>query len=67
MIAAMPLLMIAVAILAGSGAALTEKEANAYGRAGAIGKWTFTKEQSYSSFDFLSNEIEKTFQTMTAI
>ena len=38
MIAAMPLLMIAVAILAGSGAALTEKEANAYGRAGAIGK-----------------------------
>ena len=37
-LAAMPVLMIATAIIAGSQTALTESEVSAYGKAGAIGK-----------------------------
>ena len=38
-LAAMPVLMFATAIIAGSQTALTEKEMSAYGKAGAIGKY----------------------------
>ena len=49
-LAAMPVLMFATAIIAGSQTALTEKEMSAYGKAGAIGIKTVLYTVSKKSF-----------------
>ena len=59
MIAAMPLLMIAVAIIAGSQTALTEKEANAYGRAGAIADEVLSSIRTVVAFGGQDKEVER--------
>ncbi len=59
MIAAMPLLMIAVAIIAGSQTALTEKEANAYGRAGAIADEVLSSIRTVVAFGGQEKEVER--------
>ena len=58
-LAAMPVLMIAVAIIAGSQTALTEKEMAAYGRAGAIAEETLSAIRTVVAFGGQDKEVQR--------
>ena len=58
-LAAMPVLMIAVAIIAGSQTTLTEKEMTAYGRAGAIAEEALSAIRTVVAFGGQDKEVER--------